>query len=320
MDSTAFLTGSWGIGMHFKHILIVADIEGSSGCWSYRGSSFMTRDWPLACLGMTQDVDAVVKGLFDAGVQRITVKDFHRTGYNIIPERVDPRAKVVSGYRPGPIPGIGDPYGAEAVMFMGMHAASGTDGFLAHTLTSRIERLEVNGKPMSELELFAASLAPFGIKPIFFSGCPVACRQAQTAIRAIDVYPIDKATTPKSFDIAAWRSGLVTAAVAALDNVSTKPYAPNGFLRAAVTLRDGEATARKLARRWGFPHRGSELFIDAHDIHQLYNDLIRLCYLNPLTEKVMPLALFVYGLWGRIGLSWVRRLVKTHAGGVALSQ
>ena len=243
--------------MHFKHILIVADIEGSSGSWSYQGSSFMTSDWPLACLGMTQDVDAVVKGLFDAGVQRITVKDFHRTGYNIIPERVDSRAKVVSGYRPGPVPGIGDPNGAEAVMFMGMHAASGTDGFLAHTLTSRIERLEVNGKPMPELELFAASLAPFGLKPIFFSGCPVACRQAQTAIRAIDVYPIDKTTPAPAFDAGPWRSGLVAAAVTALCNVSTKPYAPKGFLRAAVTLRDGEATARKLARRWGFRHKGA---------------------------------------------------------------
>jgi len=306
--------------MHFKNILIIADIEGSSGCWSYRASSFMTKDWPLACLGMTQDVDAVVKGLFNAGVAQITVKDFHRTGYNIIPERVDPRAQVISGYRPGPIPGIGDPGGAEAVMFMGMHAASGTDGFLAHTLTSRIERLEVNGKPLSELELFAASLGPFGIKPIFFSGCPVACGQAQTAIRGIHVYPIDKTTTPQSFDAAPWRSGLVTAAVAALGNVSTTPYAPKGSLKAVVTLRDGEATARKLARRWGFRHRGSEIFIDALDIHQLYNDLIRLCYLTPLMEKVMPLALFLYGLWGRIGLSWVRRRLKTHAGGVVLSQ
>ena len=306
--------------MHFKHILIIADIEGSSGCWSYRASSFMTKDWPVACLRMTQDVDDVVKGLFNAGVQRITVKDFHRTGYNIIPDLIDPKAKVISGYRTGPVPGIGDPNGAEAVMFMGMHAASGTDGFLAHTLTSRIERLEVNGKPMSELELFAASLAPFGLKPIFFSGCPVACRQAQTAIRAIDVYPIDKTTAPQSFDADSWRSGLVTAAVAALGNVSTKPYAPKGFLKAVVTLRDGEATARKVGRRWSFRHQGSKIFIDALDIHQLYEDLIRLCYLTPLMEKVMPFALFLYGLWGRIGLSWVRLWLKINAGSGVLSQ
>ena len=35
---------------------IIADIEGSSDCWSYEGSSFMTAEWARACLGMTRDV------------------------------------------------------------------------------------------------------------------------------------------------------------------------------------------------------------------------------------------------------------------------
>jgi len=43
--------------------LIIADIEGSSGCWSYRASSFMTKDWARACLEMTRDVQAVVQPL-----------------------------------------------------------------------------------------------------------------------------------------------------------------------------------------------------------------------------------------------------------------
>ena len=38
-----------------------------------------------------------------------------------------------------------------------MHAASGTDGFLSHTLTSRIAQLEVNRRPLAEVELFAVS-------------------------------------------------------------------------------------------------------------------------------------------------------------------
>ena len=60
-----------------------------------------------------------------------------------------------------------------ANVFTGMHAASGTGGFLAHTLTSRIARLEVNGKPMAEIELFASALAPFEIRPIFCSMLPM---------------------------------------------------------------------------------------------------------------------------------------------------
>ena len=147
-------------GMPFRHILIIADIEGSSGCGSYRASSFMTEPWARACRDMSRDVDAVVKQLFAAGVRQVTVKDFHRTAYNLLPELIDARARIVCGYRRGPVPGLGHPGDVDAAMMIGMHAASGTAGFLAHTLTSRLASLRVNGRPLAEVELFAASLAP----------------------------------------------------------------------------------------------------------------------------------------------------------------
>ena len=80
---------------HFDRILIIADIEGSSGCWNYRASSFLTKEWSRACLEMTEDVAAVVSALFQAGVREIIVKDFHRTAYNLLSELIDPRPYVV---------------------------------------------------------------------------------------------------------------------------------------------------------------------------------------------------------------------------------
>jgi len=56
-------------------------------------------------------------------------------------------------------------------MFLGMDAASGTDRFLAHTLTSRIEQLEVNGIPLPEIQLFASSLVSRGLKPMCWKRC-----------------------------------------------------------------------------------------------------------------------------------------------------
>ena len=113
----------------YQHVLVLADIEGSSGCDSYRASSFLTRPWARACTAMSRDVDTLVTGLFSAGVRRVTVQDFHRTGYNLLPEMIDSRARIICGYRRGPVPGLGKPEGADAAMMIGMHAAAGTNGF-----------------------------------------------------------------------------------------------------------------------------------------------------------------------------------------------
>lgn len=294
----------------FSDVLIIADIEGSTGCWSYEGSSFMTGEWARACLGMTRDVAAVVRALAGAGVQRITVKDFHRTGFNIFPEMIPPPGTLLSGYANGPVPGIGDPGDARAVFFTGMHAASGGGGFLAHTLTSRIARLEVNGRLMSEVELFSSSLAPFGLRPVFFSGCPVACSQARDVIPGIVTFTIDKSGGPGTLDAETWRKGLAEAAVGALENTASAPFLPDGPFEAVVSMRDGDAYARKLAGRWGLPSRGADIIILSDDMSGLYGALIRLCYLTPLIEKMAPVALGLYGILGRYGLRWARRKLR----------
>lgn len=297
---------------NIKDILIIADIEGSSGCWSYAASSFMTDQWCKACLDMTHDVNDVARHLLNSGVEHITVKDFHRTGFNLFPEMLDSRVEIVSGYRLGPVPGIGHPGNAQAVMFLGMHAASGTNGFLAHTLTSRVEKLLLNGKPMAEIELFSASLAPYGIRPIFFSGCPVACKQAQHAVSGIDVYPIDKSIGALKFDKLSWRACLAQAAVDSLQNDSTRPFDPVGPFEAIVHLRDGPKAALRIAKRWSLEHQDNRVFINTDDIHLLYLNLIRACYLTPLVERLMPVSLPLYNLWGRIGRVRARRRLKRY--------
>jgi D-aminopeptidase len=297
----------------FKNVLIVADIEGSAGCWDYEASLFMTDAWCRACVEMSRDVNAVGKALLGAGVEQVRVKDFHRTGFNLLTEWIDPEIKVVSGYRRKPVPGIGDPGNAQAVMFVGMHAASGTAGFLAHTLTSRMERLEVNGRPMPEVELFAASLAPWGIRPVFFSGCPVACEQARQAVAGIEAYAIDKSTGRENFDVTSWRAGLARAAVRSLSSDAAAPYVPPGPFRAVIQMGDGSKSARRIAGRWGFTCRDSRIFVNAKDIHGLYRSLIRICYLRPAAERILPFGLWMYNLWGRIGQALARRKLRELA-------
>jgi D-aminopeptidase len=259
---------------------------------------------------MTRDVAAVVDALFGAGVDRVTIKDFHRTGYNLLPGVIDPRAEIIYGYRRGPIPGFGDPGGAEAVIFTGMHAASGSDGFLAHTLTSRIARLEINGDLVAEVELFSSVLAQHGIRPIFFSGCPVACDQAAATVDHIATYPIAKSNCPEDFDAVSWRAGLARSVAKALNNELTRPLQPNGPLRALVKMRDGAAAAQKLANRWHLDYDANQIVLNAPDMQTLYLELIRICFLTPLIEKILPIGLIAHNLRGRWGLDWVQRQIK----------
>jgi D-amino peptidase len=291
-----------------EHLIIIADIEGSSGCWRYIDGCFMSATWPHACAAMTADVDAVVRALFAKGVRSVTVKDFHRTGYNLLREGIDARATLVSGYRQGPIPGVGNPGPAQAALFLGMHAASGGGGFLAHTLTSRLKEVRVNGGRLAEIELFAAALAPYGIRPVFFSGGQTACAQARQRLPGIATHAIDKRGGPAALDPTKWRRQLAQAAVDALNRPSAPPpFHPKGPFKAMITFRDGARAAKRHAAPWGFNQRGVTVSIEAETYEDLYGQLVRLCYLTPLAARTLPLSLWLFNLRGRLGLAWARR-------------
>ncbi len=279
-------------------ILIIADIEGSSGCFDHASASFMGRGWPRACREMSLDINSVITALFDAGIQKVYVKDFHRTGHNLFPHMIDPRATLIQGYRQGPVPGIGNPTDASGLFMVGMHAPSGANGFLSHTLTSRISRLVVNGRLMSEAQLFSASLAPFGIAPLFFSGCPIACGHTAAAIEGITCFPIDKFS--KQFDAISWRRELAALAVEATREKGSL-YDPQGPFHAVVTMGDGKKTAKTIAARWKFTQRGADLHLTAFTLQELYGKLIKLAYLTPFTQRTLSFGLPLYNLMGKIG-------------------
>jgi len=296
--------------LSFRRVLIIADIEGSSGCWDYAASSFLTPAWALACAAMTRDVQSVVRALFSAGVEEIIIKDFHRTGYNLLSEQIDRRARVDSGYAMGPIPGMGDPGQAEAVLFLGLHAASGTEGFLPHTMTSRLAEVCVNDRPLPEVALFASLLAPYGVRPVFFSGCPIACRQAVMAIPGISVWPINKKDGPQGFDTRAWRSGLARKAAESLSNQATCPLDGKGPFKVQLVFRDGAVAAQKIARRWRLKLAGDAVQFDIEDLPALFLMLSRICYLMPALLPFRRVGLPMYNFMGRVGLTWVRHRLK----------
>ena len=123
--------------MNGRVAYVVADLEGSTGAWTKAHTLLGTPEWQEARVEMTRDLNAVAGALFERGVKGVVVKDFHRTGFNVIPDYLDQRVKLVSGYYTGPAVGYGKLHGADFALFVGLHASGGNaEGFLAHTLTS----------------------------------------------------------------------------------------------------------------------------------------------------------------------------------------
>ncbi len=289
----------------YKKILIIADIEGSTGCGSYEASSFNTSAWYDACIDMSLDINAVVTNLFNNGAEKIYVKDFHRTGYNLLSELIDKRARVIHGYNEGPVPGIGNVYDAEAVMFIGMHASSGSDGFLAHTFTSRYSGITADGLRVSELQIFASSLFVYSLIPVFFSGCPVACTEALEKVHGINVFPVLKDESG-FIDKEKCRKELASAAGESLINNISAPYIMKPPFNIELRMRDGFKAAGIIAKRWSLQSSGSSVFFTASDFDDFYNRLIMITYFTPIIKLMIPAGLFLFNFYGRIGLSIVR--------------
>ena len=295
-------------------ISILADIEGSSGCVDRSSAQFATDSWSQACLGMTRDVQCVIQRLLNEGYKRIIVQDFHRTGFNLYPEGIDQRAILLQGYRPGIFPGMGTPPRRGALCLLGMHAASGTDGFLAHTLTSRISRLRLAGEPLSESELFGRSLQELGLTPIFVSGGEQACQQAQRALPSIATFSRPWPPQPEPY-WEEWREQHAEAVGTAIQTFQKRGVAlalpPRKRLSIQCTFRT-EQEAQRVATHWNLRRQGSTVEIEATSYLEAYQTLVKCAYLTPLLEKVLPLALRLYRIIGRTGLQWARSRLRSY--------
>lgn len=154
-------------------ILLIYDMEGLSGQDDIKTSE---SEYPEAYQRgrrlLTDDVNAVVAGLYQGGARSVEIIDGHGGGNRqidvIIPE-VDPRASVIQRV---PVDAYADLASAgtyDALVAVGMHAKARSRGFWAHTYTWGID-IAINGSSLSEAELLALAYGHAGIPLIFVSG------------------------------------------------------------------------------------------------------------------------------------------------------
>ena len=161
-------------------ILISADMEGATGVTWPGDVAPGTEQWQRCRAMFTSDVNAAIAGFFDGGADTVLVNEAHSTMRNLLLERLDPRAAMLTGRHKelSMVEGIqhGD---VDGVAFVGYHAAAGAEGVLAHTyLANSITSISVNGVRASEGLLNSYVADQYGVPIVLVTGDDRTCADA----------------------------------------------------------------------------------------------------------------------------------------------
>ncbi|ASU83261.1 peptide ABC transporter substrate-binding protein [Nocardiopsis gilva YIM 90087] len=163
-------------------ILISADMEGATGVTWSADVEPGTEQWQRCRSMFTSDVNGAIAGFFAGGATEVLVNEAHATMRNLLLERLDERAEMLTGRHKdlSMVEGVqrGD---IDGVAFLGYHCGAGAEGVLAHTyLPNSITGVWLNGEPASEGRLNSYVVAEYGAPVVLVTGDDRACADAAT--------------------------------------------------------------------------------------------------------------------------------------------
>lgn len=159
-------------------VYIAADMEGVAGVFLPEQLSRGTWEYAEARHLLTAEVNAAIAGAFDGGATEVIVKDAHGSGFNLVLEDVDARARVVHGASaPARFAGLNED--TAGLILLAYHARAGTEAAVCdHTMsTATWGRLELCGVEVGEVGLDAAEAGRFDVPVIMVSGDDKLCRE-----------------------------------------------------------------------------------------------------------------------------------------------
>ncbi|MFC8699949.1 M55 family metallopeptidase [Streptomyces parvus] len=159
--------------------LISVDMEGISGIVHSSETNPERYDYQRGRELMTAEANAVIAGVLDAEpTADVLVADAHGTFRNLLPERLDRRARLVRG-KPralNMLAGLDEE--TDAALFVGYHVRAGEGpGVLAHTMNGEILDVRVAGRSLGEIGLNAAMAGHLGVPVVLLSGDDAACAE-----------------------------------------------------------------------------------------------------------------------------------------------
>lgn len=162
-------------------VLISVDIEGVTGINVWNETELDSWEHAQFREQMTRETLAACEGAIEAGATEILVKDAHDSARNIDMTKLPKSVRLSRGWTNSPdamFAGIDETY--DAVICVGYHSAAGRDGNpLAHTITTRLNYIKVNGELASEFLLNSYIAAGYGVPVVFISGDKMICHEAK---------------------------------------------------------------------------------------------------------------------------------------------
>lgn len=152
-------------------LFISADIEGIAGVSTIQ-QLVNNGEYQRFRRLMTEEVNAAVRGAYNAGASEVVVADGHGNMSNILIEELDPRARLVSGNNRVmcQLEGLDETF--DGIIFIGHHGREGASkAVISHTLAGIcVKEMKINGKVVGETEMNAMVAGAFGVPAIFISG------------------------------------------------------------------------------------------------------------------------------------------------------
>ncbi len=152
-------------------VYISVDMEGVAGISHAKPTNRGDLGYPEAVRLMNGEANAAIEGAFDGGASEVVVNDSHGQMYNLTPDEIDPRARLVQGKKPWSMVEAVNDRKFDVALFVGYHARAGHPrGTIAHTYTGRVTLATVNGRPITEAAINGLYLGALGVPVGLVSG------------------------------------------------------------------------------------------------------------------------------------------------------
>lgn len=185
-----------------KKVYISVDLEGISGINGDDQTSAGQPEYGRARKLMVEDANAAIRGAFAGGATDVLVNDSHGGQRNLLPEDLDPRARLISHSfkRYGMMEGLDETF--DSVLFIGYHArASAPRGLFAHTGSGVVRDLQVNGVAVGEGGMNAALAAWYGVAVALVTGDDTAVDEVKAIVPSVKGVVVKRAINTRAVEM-----------------------------------------------------------------------------------------------------------------------